>query len=364
MADVAVPGGLADITTEWMTAVLRGRGLDVEVASVTPARGSEGSGVNGVTERLFIDYARGGEGAPGSLVVKLPSMSAAVKGVAIRQRFYHNEIYFYEDFADKATVKIPQYYYGGIDDERQNFALLMQDMTPAVVGDDIGSCTKAEAILAVREIPKLHAPWWENPALDTFEWLPVGEPNLAVADARFANEVLPGVMRNYGDTLSPKVRGIVERYCSNFTETILKMCTSPRTLTHSDYRLTNMLFGGPPEARVITVVDWQRVAIARGPVDVAFFAVLSLTPELRRAWERELVEQYHDALMEEGVRDYSLEECWRDYRLCAIGPSRITLSFAARPREDMGGAHLLELQHTLVTRVSAAMEDLDMEEFV
>ena len=109
----------------------------------------------------------------------------------------------------KATVKIPQYYYGGIDDERQNFALLMQDMTPAVVGDDIGSCTKAEAILAVREIPKLHAPWWENPALDTFEWLPVGEPNLAVADARFAKEVLPGVMRIYGDTLSPKVRGII-----------------------------------------------------------------------------------------------------------------------------------------------------------
>ena len=265
MVDVAVPGGLADITPEWMTAVLRGRGLDVEVASVTPARGSEGSGVNGVTERLLITYARGAEDAPASLVVKLPSMSAAVKGVAIRQRFYHNEIYFYDDIADKATVKIPQYYYGGIDDERQNFALLMQDMTPAVVGDDIGSCSKAEAILAVREIPKLHAPWWENPALDTFEWLPVGEPNLAVADARFANEVLPGVIRNYGDSLSPKVRGIVERYCANFTETILKMCTSPRTLTHSDYRLTNMLFGGPPEAREITVVDWQRVAIAQRP---------------------------------------------------------------------------------------------------
>ena len=171
-------------------------------------------------------------------------------------------------------------------------------------------------------------------------------------------------MRNYGDTLSPTVRGIVERYCSNFTETILKMCSSPRTLTHSDYRLTNMLFGGPPSAREITVVDWQRVAIARGPIDVAFFAVLSLTTELRRAWERELVEQYHDALTAEGVRGYSLEECWRDYRLCAIGPSRITLSFSARPREDMGGAHLLALQQTLISRVVAAMEDLGMEEFV
>ena len=364
MADVAVPGGLSDITPEWMTAVLQGRGLDVEVASVTPEVGAEGSGVNGITRRLFLEYARGGDGAPASLVVKLPSTSETIKGVAIRQRFYHNEIYFYDDIADRITVNIPRHYYGGIDDERQNYALLMQDMTPAVVGDDIGSCTKEEAVLAVREIPKLHAAWWEHPDLDSFAWLPVGEPNLAVADARFANEVLPGVMRNYGDELSPKVRGIIERYCSNFTETILSMCTSPRTLTHSDYRLTNMLFGGPPDAREITVLDWQRVAIARGPVDLAFFAVLSLTPELRRAWERELVEQYHDALMAEGVQGYSLEDCWRDYRLCAIGPSRITLSFAARPREDMGGAHLLALQQTLISRVSAAMEDLDMEEFV
>ena len=56
MVDVAVPGGLADLTPEWMTAVLQGRGLDVEVASVTPEEGAEGSGVNGITSRLFIDY--------------------------------------------------------------------------------------------------------------------------------------------------------------------------------------------------------------------------------------------------------------------------------------------------------------------
>ena len=280
MVDLAVPGGLADITPEWMTAVLRGRGLDVEVASVTPEEGAAGSGVNGITSRLFIDYVRGAEGAPASLVVKLPSTSPTIKGVGIRQRFYQNEVLFYEDIAGKLTVSVPKYYYGGIDEERQNYALLMEDMTPAIVGDDITSCTKEEAALAVRELPKLHAPWWEHPDLYTIPWLPVGEPNLPVAHARFAEEVLPGVMRNYGEALSPTVRGIIERYCTNFTDTILKMTTSPRTLTHSDYRLVNMLFGGAPDAQKITVVDWQRVAIAKGPVDVAFFTILSLTPEL------------------------------------------------------------------------------------
>ena len=364
MPDAVVPATLADITPAWLTAVLRERGLDVEVSSVTPERGAGGSGVNGITERLFVTYARGGDGAPDSLIVKLPSTSPTIKGVGIRQQFYQNEIHFYNDIADKVTVNVPKYYYGGMDEERQNYALIIEDMAPAVVGDDITSCTREEAVLAVQELPKLHAPWWESPALDTIPWLPVGEPNLPVAHARFAEEVLPGVMTNYGDSLSPTAKRVIEKYCKNFTPTILGMTTSPRTLTHSDYRLVNMLFGGQPGAQTVAVVDWQRVAIAKGPIDVAFFTVLSLTPERRREWERELVERYHDALMVEGVRGYSLEQCWRDYRHCAFGPSRITLSFSARPQADMGGSHLLLLQQTLIARVTAAMEDLDVEEFL
>ena len=126
-----------------------------------------------------------------------------------------------------------------------------------------------------------------------------------------------------------------------------------------------MLFGGPPDARAD---HGGRLAAGGDRARADRRGVLRRAePDdggLRRAWERELVEQYHDALLAEGVKGYSLEECWRDYRLCAIGPSRITLSFSARPRDDMGGGHLLELQQTLIQRVSAAMEDLDMEEFV
>ena len=364
LTNLEVPSGLDDITPEWMTAALQRYGLDVEVSLVMPEEGAKGLGANGITCRLLLEYAHSAEGAPTSLVVKLPSTSATLKGNAIRMRLYHNEIKFYGDLADRVMVKTPHCYYSGIDDEQQNYALLIQDMTPAVVGNDARSCTKEEAILAVREISKLHAAWWNHPDLNSISWLPVAEANLPFTDKRFAKEVLPRLMNNYGKTLSPKVLGIIKRFCTNCRETILKMCSKPITLTHSDYRLTNMLFGGLPDASEITVIDWQRVAIARGPIDVAFFAVFGLTPELRRSWERELVGQYHDALIAEGVHDYSLEECWQDYRLCSIGPARIALAFASRPQDDIGGAHLLQLQQTLFSRVVTAMEDLGMEEFV
>ena len=115
------------------------------------------------------------------------------------------------------------------------------------------------------------------------------------------------------------------------------MTASPFTLTHSDYRLVNMLLGGSEGERRVTVLDWQRVALGKGPIDVAFFTVLSLEPETRRAWQWDLVERYHAGLLEHGVRDYSLEECQRDYRLCAFAPSRIALAHGSRPRRNWTG---------------------------
>ena len=112
------------------------------------------------------------------------------------------------------------------------------------------------------------------------------------------------------------------------------------------------------------MLDWQRVALGKGPIDVAFFTVLSLEPEVRRAWQWDLVERYHAGLLEHGMRDYSLEECKRDYRLCAFAPSRIALAHGSRPRDALGGPVGERLQATLMARAAAAMEDLDMEEFL
>ncbi len=48
--------------------------------------------------------------------------------------------------------------------------------------------------------------------------------------------------------------------------------------------------------------------------DLGYFLGNSLLPEDRRKSERELVATYHDALIAEGVKGHSLEECFDDYR--------------------------------------------------
>ena len=362
MATVPVPSGIEDVTPEWLTTALREGGLDVRVAALSAESIGEGAGVNGLTSRVRVQYETGA--GPESFVLKLPPTHPASKEIGLRLGFYENEIRFYDELAGNVSVNLPRCYYTGMDKERQNYAVLLEDMAPALPGDDIASCSWEEAAAIVDELPKLHVPWWNSEHLPTLEWLPVGEPNIEAANQRFQETLFPATMKHYGDTLSPTAYRVAEKYSRGLVHIVRQMTAAPYTLTHSDYRLVNMLLGGPASTPVVTVLDWQRVALGKGPIDVAFFTVLSLTPETRRAWQWDLVERYHAALVEQGVTGYSLEQCQRDYRLCAFAPSRIALAHGSRPPEQLDGEAGRLLQATLVERAAAAMEDLGMEEFL
>ncbi len=84
----------------------------------------------------------------------------------------------------------------------------------------------------------------------------------------------------------------------------------PMTVVHGDYRLDNMMFGGPYP---VAVVDWQSPTIGSAGQDLAYWVGTSLDPALRKAHDRELVTHYFEALSNYTIGDYSLEQCWDDY---------------------------------------------------
>ncbi len=65
--DIREPG---DIDAAWLTAVLAEGGVEAEVRSFTARQ--VGTGQIGDSVRFTLDYARRGEGAPDSLVVRQP----------------------------------------------------------------------------------------------------------------------------------------------------------------------------------------------------------------------------------------------------------------------------------------------------
>ena len=82
---------------------------------------------------------------------------------------------------------------------------------------------------------------------------------------------------------------------------------------HQDYRLDNLLFGDGVGAPPVTVVDWQTPALDVGVHDLSYFIGAGLVPDDRRASERLLVEQYHEALDAYGAR-IDASWLWEQYR--------------------------------------------------
>jgi hypothetical protein len=62
------------------------------------------------------------------------------------------------------------------------------------------------------------------------------------------------------------------------------------------------------------VFDWQTVSAGAGPSDVARVVVSSTDAETQAAHEERLLVGYHRNLVEQGVGNYTLEQCWEDYR--------------------------------------------------
>jgi hypothetical protein len=116
------------------------------------------------------------------------------------------------------------------------------------------------------------------------------------------------------------------------------------SLMHGDYRLDNLLFD--PDRTRVTVVDWQTVGLGLPTRDLAYFTATSLLPEIRPTVERDLVQQYHRALLSYGVTDYAGETCWNDYRLGVLQAPLITaLGFAFSASTERGDEMILTMLH-------------------
>jgi hypothetical protein len=297
------------LTPEWLTGALAGvlDGAAVAGVSATPV----GTGQMCDSVRLALTYDRPAPGAPGSVIAKLPAADPQSRATGLSLRSYETEVRFYQQLAPQLGIRTPRAYHADIDVTTGSFVLLLEDMAPARQGDQLAGCTLIEATAALDQLVGLHAPRWGDPTLMELEWL-VRDPE---ASRTFMLGLLPnlwaGFTERYADRLGPEVHevgggviGGLEHYLGD---------TAPRTVTHGDYRLDNLLFGGSPEARSVAVVDWQTCGLGNALSDVAYFIGAGLLVDDRRPNEEALVRRYHERLAGAGV-ELVWEDCWRSYR--------------------------------------------------
>lgn len=308
----AIAATADQIDAEWMTAALRAGGAlptgRVTALSAKPV----GNGLVGDSFRFSLTYEGAPSDAPATVVGKFPAADPVSKATGGGMGLYLREVSFYRDIAHTVGIITPHAYYAEIDPATNDFTLIFEDLGPARQGDQLEGCSLADARTALLEAAALHAPRWGDASLEQAEWLVAGEKT-----APMVVQMLPGVIAGfqdrYKDLLEPELLKLIERLPEAMAVSGADRST-PRTVQHGDFRLDNILFDAQGGKKRMGTLDWQTLALGPGVSDAAYFLSAGISPELRRANERELIGLYHSELVRLGVKDYDLDRCWTDYR--------------------------------------------------
>ena len=101
------------------------------------------------------------------MVLKFPATNDANRAVALAFDIYRREVLFYRDVAALTPAATPEVYFAEIEG-KENFILLLEDMSHYRLGDQIEGCGGADAELCMVELGELHASFWndvDRPAL-------------------------------------------------------------------------------------------------------------------------------------------------------------------------------------------------------
>lgn len=330
-------------------------------------RRSIGTGQVGENVRYGLAWADGVDG-PASVIGKFPSLDEQSRATAASTMAYVREVGFYRHLQKTVSISTPHLHHVDDDVEANAFILIMDDLSPAVVGDQLAGCTVEQAERAIDQAVLLHTPHWGVDLSDEHPWAAGRTGDSANDFAALFSMLVPMFLECYADRLAPltvEMTRWIETNCSAY----LDSQRTPATLVHGDYRLDNMLFGSSGDAGgastfppPLTVVDWQTASMGRGPADAAYFVGAGLLPDVRRANEAELMSRYVSgivAALPDGEADPDDVEF--DYRIGAT--SGLVMAIVASQivgRTDRGD----DMFNAMAERHSAQMLDLGTTDLI
>jgi aminoglycoside/choline kinase family phosphotransferase len=304
---------VAQLTPEDLTVMLRASLPEITVTAVEAQ--PVGTGQMADSYRLSLTYADADKRGPRTVIAKLSSTDRASQQMAASTGAYLREVRFYQQLSALAAARAPRCHFAEISNDKLAFVLLLEDMGPAKMVDQLGGCSADEAALALEQAAALHGPSWHHRELHAHDWLPVESVWSALGQS--IPQIAVAWLERFGSHLAAEHVAVVERLGAEVPRWLATLADH-RTLWHGDFRLDNLLFEAQGGAVPIAVVDWQSVAAAPGIIDVSYFMGNSLTTEARLAHERDLVAQYHQQLLSYGVANYSAQQCWDEYRAHAL----------------------------------------------
>jgi hypothetical protein len=351
---LTIPASPGELTPEWLTAALRSHGAikDASIVEFSTEILGVGEGFIGTIARLGLTLDKPEPDAPQSVIAKFPTQTEQNKALGEQTGTYENEIRFYNELAHRVPMRTPRFYYSDMDpnpmEGRQEqillfldrwpswlirvmlpvfqwliglgarrYVLLIEDLAPRRVGDQVAGCDAREAEAILRTLAQMHAAFWNRVDEPELSWVP------RMHWMRHWFQVVyrqnwSGFVERWGGRL-PRTAEAAGWLEPNGVKLIEALAALPPTLLHGDYRLDNMcLFEGDSGELCNVTFDWQSPSRGPGVIDAVYFISGNLQPEVAAEHADGLLRSYHDALVAGGVRDYSFEQLRVDSDLAKL----------------------------------------------
>lgn len=274
-----------------------------------------GSSPHSTNARLLLTYSDGAEGeCPQSLFLKISRSTA---------EFGTSELEYYSKIATQMSdPPIPRCYHADYSASVGAYHLLLQDFSATHVARWQGDADLESGQSAVDSLAHLHAHWWNHPDLTTS----VGPYPTAETIDRYIEPSRQGLERflqEMREGLSVEEKGMIGRVFERHASLMHQRAEQRATLTciHGDPNpgniLTPTLSGGRAYLIDRQPFDWSLI-VWTGASDLAYMMVHWWEPDRRKSLEKPLLEYYLQQLVARGVKEYSRESLWYDYRVAAM----------------------------------------------
>jgi aminoglycoside phosphotransferase (APT) family kinase protein len=350
-----LPHVYEDINPEWLTAILASRHPGAQVTSCRLGPADNGTSSR---RRIELEWNEAGRraGLPASVFCK-GSLSLANRYILALSGGIEAEVVFYQRVRPKLALEAPRPLHAHWDPESFNSIIVMEDMTGEV---EFLRCqntlSRERAEGQMRLLATLHGAYYDRSDLPqlapfrTWEYffdVIAEEAGFREACARGfhdARDVIPERLFRRESEIWPATRSCVARHAA-----------LPRGLVHSDVHLGNWYV---TRAGTMGVSDWQCTCKGNWSRDLAYVISTSLEPNDRRAWEKDLLGLYLDALHAAGGAKVDFDEAFTLYRQQLFSALAWWTGTLGQPPEAPA-MQPPSTSRTFIARMALAIDDLD-----
>jgi hypothetical protein len=291
-----------------------------------------------------------GKDVPESVFVKIAAKTAATRLMGELGRLGHTEVRFYSQLAPQLPG-VPDCYGAAFDPWKGRYLLVLEDL-PAdscQFPDTLHPLSPDQAGLIVELLAALHGTFWDRLPRDgrgPLGWLYT--PSGDVTSLLTGSLMKTSIKRLSERTAIPVDNG--RFIADNYRAVAALIDTPPHTVMHGDAHPGNMYFHGGKAG----LLDWQAVRRGHPSRELAYTLITSLTPEDRRANQRELIDDYRRALAAAGGPDLDRDDLWLRFRQGALYGYVAPLITAG-----MGGMQVEDIAMEGLRRAVVALDDLE-----